>query len=665
MTATLSAMPEARHTFVPMPDGVRLHATLYVPAGEGRWPAVLEVLPYRKDDLTASYRPDYVRLAQHGYVVCRADVRGTGTSEGVSTDEYSHEERADLVALIDWLATREWSSGSVGMYGTSYSGFNSIHAAMERPPALKAIIPVFATDDRYADDVHYFGGALKALDLVDYPSYMVAMNALPQVPGHAGEAWRDEWERRVAANEPWIVPWLEHQRYDDYWKYGSLTEDYGSIEAATMIIAGWADGYTNNSLRTFERLSCPRRVIIGPWAHQATDTSRPGPNVDILPEQLRWWDRWLKGIDNGVDREPPIVVFARRSTKPEPDLAQMRGEWRYEPTWPAERLVERPLELAKAAVAPAGDGPDTLEVARGDVGWTGWISCAGYLPYGQPQDQRPDETWSLVYDWDPLEDELDILGYPFLDVTVTSSAPVAYLSAKLCDVFPDGTSALVTRGMLNLAHRDSREDPAPLEPGVPTRVRIPLEVTSWTFDAGHRIRLDLAGSDWPNAWSPPEPLSLAIERESAVLTLPVMDGPSPVADRPVFAPPQRDTHAEPPGDTPEGVLVWRIEHDVLGRETRAVTETSGWTEADGDAPRMYERYAGVTAVSTTDPGVARAEGSTELVIEWPEATVSATSRCTVRSDRDTYDLEIHLSVAEDGRERWTRTWSRRIPRDHQ
>jgi len=651
-----------------MTDGVRIHVTLIVPDGDGGpWPAILEVLPYRKDDLTASYRPEYLRLAEHGYVVCRADVRGTGTSEGVSTDEYTREERSDLVTLIGWLAAQDWSTGAVGMYGTSYSGFNSIHAAMERPPALKAIIPIFATDDRYADDVHFFGGALKALDLVDYPSYMVAMNALPPVPAHFGEGWRDEWERRVAANEPWVIPWLEHQRYDDYWRYGSLIEDYGSIEAATMIIAGWADGYTNNSLRTFQQLRCPARVIIGPWAHQSTDTSKPGPNVDIVPEQLRWWDRWLKGVDNGVDREPPIVVFARRSTKPEPDLATVNGAWRYEPAWPAERLVEHPFELWKADhEGPDGNGPDTLDVARGDVGWTAWISCAGYLPWGQPQDQRPDEIWSLVYDWAPLDDDLDILGHPVLEVTVTSSVPVAYLSAKLCDVFPDGTSALVTRGMLNLTHRDSREDPAPLQPGVPTRVRIPLEVTSWTFDAGNRIRLDLAGSDWPNAWSPPQAHTLTIDRASAVLTLPVMDGPSPVTERPTLAPPNPAAiHAEPPGDTPEGVLIWRVEHDILGRETRAVTETSGWSGAEGEFPRRYERYAGVTAVSTTDPGTGRVEGLAKLSIEWPEASVTTTARNTIRSDRDAYHLDLQLRVEENGQERWSRAWTRTFPRDHQ
>ena len=242
------------------------------------------------------------------------------------------------------------------MYGTSYSGFNSIQLAMERPPALKAIIPIFATDDRYADDVHYMGGAVKQLDQVDYPSYMVALNALPPVPGVYGEGWREEWERRVRGTEPWVLTWLEHQRFDDYWRFGSLRPDYDRIQAATMIIAGWADGYRNNSLRTFEQLRCPTRLVIGPWAHASTDTSLPGPNIDLVPEMIRWWDRWLKDEDNGIDREPPIVLFAQRSTRPGATRPTMEGEWRYEPTWPAERLRPTPLALADAHTDAPTDG---------------------------------------------------------------------------------------------------------------------------------------------------------------------------------------------------------------------------------------------------------------------------------------------------------------------
>ena len=275
-------MVTKEHVFIQLADGVRLAATLYLPSEPGPWPALLEALPYRKDDITASYRPEYVRLAEAGYVLCRVDVRGTGSSEGLAQDEYPAVERTDMVTVIDWLATRDWSTGNVGMYGTSYSGFNSIQIAMERPPALKAIIPIFATDDRYADDVHYFGGALKGVDLLDYPSYMVAMNALPPVPSIYGEGWREVWERRVRETEPWIVTWLEHQRFDDYWQFGSLRPTYDVIDCPVMIIAGWADGYRNNSFRTFEALTCPKRLIFGPWAHASREAKPWRTSRDLL-----------------------------------------------------------------------------------------------------------------------------------------------------------------------------------------------------------------------------------------------------------------------------------------------------------------------------------------------------------------------------------------------
>ncbi len=651
-------MPTKQHVTIAMADGMRLAVSLFLPDDDGPWPAILEALPYRKDDNTASYRPEYVRLAEAGYVVCRVDVRGTGSSQGIAEDEYPAVERTDLLTVIDWLATQDWSTGSVGMYGTSYSGFNSIQLAMEHPPALKAIIPIFATDDCYGDDVHYFGGALKQLDVVDYPTYMIAMNALPPVPSIYGDGWREEWARRVAETEPWVLTWLAHQRADDYWRFGSLRPDYERIEAATMIVAGWADGYRNNSLRTFAGLRCPKRVVMGPWAHASTDTSLPGPNVDLVPEMLRWWDRWLKGVDNGIDREAPIVLFAQRSTRPGPTRPEMRGAWRYEPTWPAERL--RPTELRLGdAEAPAGD---TL-VVRGDVGWTAWISCAGHLPWGQPDDQRPDEAFSLAYTWPALEDELEILGHARLRLTVRSTAPIAYLSAKLCDVFPDGSSSLVARGMLNLTHRDSRETPSPLERGRPYEVTFDLEVASWTFEAGHRVRLDLAGTDWPNAWTPPEPVTLRIDRATATLTLPVLDGPSPVGDVPSFAPARRGNEAIP--NRGHDSYAWRIEHDVPSGETRAVVGNWGDYPAKDEVPPFAERYAGTVTVRPDDPGRASAHGEASFEMRWPEATCATDVTLDVQSDRDAYRVRIDLMVREDGRERWHRTWDRTIPRDHQ
>ena len=513
-------------------------------------------------------------------MLCRVDVRGTGSSEGVPEDEYPAVERTDMVTVIDWLATRDWSNGNVGMYGTSYSGFNSIQVAMERPPALKAIIPIYATDDRYTDDVHYFGGALKQLDQIDYPTYMVAIERPAAgtldlrrrlargmgAPGGRRRALDRPLARAPAVGRLLAVRLAEHRLRrdrmpdDDHRRLGRRLPEQlvPDVRGADL----------------------PEAVDLGPWAHAATDTSLPGPNHDLIPEHLKWWDHWLKGVDNGVDREPPIVLFAQRSTLPGPDRTAMNGEWRWEPTWPPGRLVPTTIELASAEANREGDGPDELDV-RGDVGWTAWFSCAGAMPWGQPDDQRPDEIHSLTYTWAPLEDDLEILGHASLRVSVNSSAPIAYLNAKLCDVFPTGESSLVARGMLNLAHRESRAEPSPLEPGRPYEIGFDMEVASWTFEAGHRIHLDLAGTDWPNAWAPPEPLTLTIDRASAVLTLPVLDGPSPIEERPVLPPPKPESANQSPKerdrseDESKGWVRWEVSAEQLKHETRAYAGSFG------------------------------------------------------------------------------------------
>ncbi|MGA9160124.1 MAG: CocE/NonD family hydrolase [Actinomycetota bacterium] len=658
-------MARAEDVFIPMRDGVRLAATLAFPDqgpddGPDRpaapWPALLEALPYRKDDLTARDRAEYVRFAdEFGYAVCRIDIRGTGSSEGTATGEYTEEELDDLTEVVGWLAERSWCNGNVGMFGTSWSGFNSLQVAMLRPPALKAICSIFASDDRYADDVHYFGGALKQLDLVDWPTYMDAINVLPPVPRIAGEGWRGAWERRFAAYEPWLFGWLEHQTYDDFWKHGSLREDYAAIEAATMLVTGWADGYTNIALRGMAGLTCPKRLLAGPWSHADVATSRPGPNIDLVAEMARWWDRWLRGADNGVDREPPIVVFSRRPTPPAADLVAYPGEWRFEAGWPLDRGGELELSLTDAGANRPDPGPDALEV-RGDVGWTAWLSCAGEPPWGQPVDQRPDEAFSLVYDWEPRPEETEILGHPVVHARVRASVPIAYLAAKLCDVHRDGTSQLVTRGLLNLTHRDSREAPAPLEPGRIYEVTLELEVTSWVFEPGHRIRLDLAGTDWPNTWPPPTPVTLVIERQGSRIVLPVVDGPSSIARQPNLPPSRRPQRWETDG------VEWEIEHDVLEKQTRAVARYTTRSEADEVAPAIVERNGGVAGVSIDDPGCAWVDASSRYVLAWPEATVSADVRSRIESDATEYRVHLEIDASEDGEVRWSRRFDRRFPR---
>jgi predicted acyl esterase len=651
---------EHRRAWIPLPDGTRLAARLWLP--EERPAAVLlEALPYRMDDLTASYSSEYERLCREGgFAVARVDLRGTGSSEGIAVDEYPPQEQIDLADVIAWLASQEWSTGRVGMYGTSYSGFNSIQMAIERPPALGAICAIYATDDRYTDDVHFTAGALRALDLVDYVLYMAALAVLPPVPSVFGDGWRDEWVRRIDGSEPWLLRWVEEQLDGPYWRHGSLRPGYERVACPTMLVGGWADGYRNNTFRTFEALRCPKRLLIGPWSHMSTATSLPGPHIDLVPELVRWFGRWLRDDENGVDEDPPIQVFVRRSTRPEPDLAELRGAWRQEPGWPLERAGVNALQPDPA------EGADELPI-EGDVGTSAWISCAGQLPWGQPSDQREDDARSLCYEWGPFEEPVEVLGHAILSARVASSVPVAYLSAKLCDVFPDGTSALVTRGFLNLAHRDSSVSPEPLDVGQPEAIRIELEATSWVFEPGHRIRLALAGSDWPNIWPPPRAGVLTIDRASLELALPVVEGAPPVAEPPAFAPsPGKDPHA--PEEDGEQPTVWKIEHDVLGRERRCVVSHGSDYEAEEGA-RVEERYEGAVGVSTVDPGAAWARATARYVIRWPEADCATEARLELRSDADAYHVVVDVVAEELGgkgvgigrrERRFERTISRRV-----
>ena len=630
-----------------MDDGVRIAVTLHLPDEHPPpWPAILEAQPYRKDDFsdsTAIYR----RLADEGgLAVCRADVRGTGSSEGIAEDEYSDREWLDHETTIAWLATQDWSNGNVGMWGTSYSGFNALQMAARRPPALKAIIPIFATDRRYTDDVHYGGGARRGIDILDYPTYMVAFNALPPAPFAYGEGWRDEWRRRIEGNEPWLLHWLEHQNEDTYWRRGSTMDAYDGIEAATLVIAGHADGYRNMAFRAFERLRAPKQILFGPWAHWSPRVSMPGPRIDHVPVMIAWWHRWLRE-DPSVDTGPPIAIYVRRWTDPEPDTDTYAGGWRAEPTWPPARLTEERRALSTGAGA-------TLEI-RGDVGVTGSIWCAGLPPFGLPWDQRPDEAFSLVSDW-PVDTEVEIMGRPRVELTLASSAPVAFVSAKLCDVAPDGTSALVTRGILNLTHRDSHERPNPLPVGEPVHVTFELDATAYVFEPGHRIRLDLAPSDFPSSWPPPLPGTLTIDPGASTLVLPKLGGP-PVQPPPVFAPGTSD------GKAP-GRVLWAIHEDVLARE-RAVEIDHGGVRGRVEETETSDRYHGEIRVRWNEPGYCTATAGAELELGWPEATVRCESRTILRSDPETWHLTIELDVY-DGDERIAqRRWERSVPRDLQ
>ena len=642
---------ERRH--LEMDDGVRIALTLHLPDHVSPpWPVVFESRPYRKDDMSDS-SAIYRRLCDEGgLAVCRADVRGTGSSEGDAPDEYTKREWDDWLAVIAWLGEQEWSNGSVGMYGTSYSGFNSLQVAALQPPALKAIIPIYATDRRYTDDVHFGGGVRRCLDFLDYPLNMVAMNALPPVPEVFGEGWREEWIRRIEATEPWELRWFEEQDEDPYWRHGSVWfEGYERIRAATMIIAGHADGYHNMAFRALGRLAGPRQLLFGPWSHMSPRNSLPGPRIDHVPEMIRWWRRWLADEDNGVDREPMVRIFVREPTPPRADLDTYRGRWRAEQVWPPASASARSFELADAT-APHGE---TLTV-RGDVGVAGSIWCAADLPFGTPWDQREDEARSLVFEWStPPDAELEILGHPRVELTVTSSEAVAFVSAKLCCVHPDGSSELITRGILNLTHRSGHDAVSPLSPGEPVTVSFDLDATAFAVPAVSRMRLDVAGSDFSSSWPPPSAGTLEVAPASSRLLLPVV-APSAL-DAPTFAPGEMAPHR------PDRVL-WEVRDDVIAEERRVVIDHGGVRGQGAIGVEIRDAYGGEVGVRGREPGVAWARGGTTYELVWPQVTVRTESRGMLRTDASTWYLELELDVFEDGvriaERRWERTAGRHL-----
>jgi len=639
--------PACREVVIMMEDGVGLSATLYLPeARHGPQPCILEALPYRKDDVTSSSRPDYVRFRDdHAYAVCRLDLRGTGSSGGNAFDEYARREQLDLLAVIDWLAGQDWCDGSVGMYGTSYSGFNSLQVACERPEQLKAVIAIYATDDRYTDDVHYRGGILKLLDLVDYCHYMTPMNALPPVPAIWGEGWREEWVRRIATTEPWVLTWLEQQLDGDYWRHGSVRPDYDRIACPTMIVAGWADGYRNNTFRMIEQLRAngvPHRLVAGPWSHAATGSARPGPRIDSVPEMSAWWDRWLRGIDNGVDDglapdRPAVTCFMRSSTIPSPVLDTSKGSWIRE-EWPSPRTTIESRTLDER----------TDYVVRPDVGVDAWIDCAGHLPFGQSLDQRFDDAASITWEWDA--EGLMLLGHPRLRLSISADASTAHVCVKLCDVFPDGTSALVSRGTLNLSLRNGWDRVEPLEPGEVYDVVVDLDACAYRFAPGHRMRLSIAGADWPNTAAPPMPVS--IKTHAGDLILPRWHGDPP------HSPPRLTPSAAPAEEA--GEVEWRIERDVLRGTTSCITGYGSTWPAAYDATVSEHRSGRVMVDTATFEQSSWAKAT--FAVSWPDVEVSTSATMDVRVMPTSYEVVIDLVASQGVETVACRRWERSITR---
>jgi putative CocE/NonD family hydrolase len=537
----LEHIEEIENVWIPLADGVRLAARLWLPADahDRPVPAILEYLPYRKRDfMRGRDEPIHRYFALNGYAAVRVDIRGSGDSDGVLHDEYSAQEQRDALEIIDWIAAQPWCDGAVGMMGISWGGFNALQIAALKPAPLKAIITLCSTDDRYADDAHYMGGCLLNENM-QWGSILTLNCAYPPDPEIVGDRWREMWRQRLEALEPFPALWMDHPWRTEYWKHGSVCEDYGAIDCAVYAIGGWADGYSNAVPRLLANLDCPRKGLIGPWAHVFPHDGVPQPAIGFLQEAVRWWDQWLKGRDTGIMDEPLYRVWMQESVPPLPFYDERPGRWIAEATWPSPRIAPHTLWLNAGHLGPAAEAP--TEIAFSSPETTG-VRAGEWCGFGadgeMPRDQRADDGGSLVFDGDALTERLEILGAPTLEFDVRLDRPVAQLAARLCDVAPDGSSLRVTYGLLNLCHHESHEAPAPLEPGRWYRVTMALEDIAHAFPAGHRLRVALSTAYWPIAWPAPTPVIATVRTGTGTLTLPVRP-PTPEDEAlPEFAPPE-------------------------------------------------------------------------------------------------------------------------------
>ncbi|MGH9303619.1 MAG: CocE/NonD family hydrolase [Acidimicrobiales bacterium] len=655
------------HVWVPLPDGIRLGARIWLPedAPSSPVPAILEYVPYRKNDLFAvNDEGRFAYFAAHGYAGVRLDVRGSGDSEGVLVDEYAGEEQQDALGAIDWIASQPWCSGAVGMIGKSWGGFNGLQVAAKAPPQLKAVVTVYSTDDRYADDAHYMGGCLLTDEMLSWGTNMHTVATLPPDPVSVGEDWKAMWQERLEAFHPQLHTWLEHQRRDAYWKHGSVCESFGDITCAVYAVGGWCDGYRDPVLRLMEGLACPKKALIGPWSHQyAMEDFEPGPHIGFLQECIRFFDHFLKGVENSIMDEPMVRAYIQDPVRPAAHHPERPGHWAAEPSWPSPNITGRRLHLNSSALG-AEPAPEQVlcivgsQLAGLDAG--SWCAFGG--PLDAPPDQRVEDGLSLTFTSAPLTESIEILGNPVADIVVSVDKPVALVVVRLCDVFEDGQSALITRGLLNLTHRAGHENPEPLRPGERTPVRVVLQSIGQSVPAGHRLRVAISPTYFPWAWPSPEAVRLSLYTGASTIELPLR-GASPLdGSLRAFGPPE---------------IAPKLPHEVTKRLSGAQTLTkdplSGRVEVVQDEHGSRVRLAGglemeesgSSRYSITEGEPLSASCSVDHAVSFGRDGFEArlTARNELSSDAESFHLRATIDAFDGDDHFFEREWTFEIPRD--
>jgi putative CocE/NonD family hydrolase len=478
----MSGVKLVRDVRIPTLDGeTTLSADLYLPDVESQVPALVSVMPYRKDALGGLGGAATLRwFAEHGYASLLVDLRGTGSSGGSTRAPFDPDEADDGIAAIDWSAQQPWCTGHVGMWGHSYGAALTLRTAARRPEQLRAIMPVMGFLDPERDFVHPGGarGCLASFGVWGLGT--LHAQVLPPVHAHYDADEQRRWLERLDQSEPYVLDAFRHEPGHPVWRTRII--DATTIEAPSLCIAGWRDMFCDATLRAYEDIRAPKKLLVGPWMHTLPHES-PFDPVDFLALALRWWDRWLADIDNGIDREPAVTVHIQGAAP----------TWRNYGSWPPPGKTLVLAAATGATLSPASALPPRTEVGPviasapldPTVGARSGLWGIPTSGYGLPLDQHADDTASLSVTGAPLDRPVLLIGRPSVSLTLASGGGPRPLVIKLADVDPDGRSTLITGGVL-------AADNQPID----------LDPTGYRLDAGHRLRVIVAGGAFPRLWPP-------------------------------------------------------------------------------------------------------------------------------------------------------------------
>lgn len=626
-----------------MRDGTQIAATYYLPIPKDaheRFPVILQMLPYRKDDIFATEESRFVYFAKRGFAVVNTDVRGTGSSSGaVPEKEYSEQEINDLEQVIDQLSKKSWSNGNVGMWGISWGGFNSIQVAMRNPPALKTIVAVCASDDLFKDDVHFIDGVMH----VDtYELSMEGELAMPRSPDYVID---EKYFQERFDSYPWFLTYKKHSKDSEFWSKNSLRNQYHKLKIPVYLIGGLVDGYRDSIPRMLENLKGPVKAVIGPWNHAWPDDGTPGPVHEWREEVLKWWDVWLKKGINPYNKEemarepllqsPPFAIYVRHGDTPDHKIKNYSGEWRLE-EWPISRTKWSKFLLNR-------DKQLEYSPSSGIMAGLWWGEATG--------DMSSDDGQSMIYDGPVLLTPLEIIGMPKVNIRVSHSAPVANWIVRLEDVSPNGKVALVTGGILNGLHRDSRIEPRTFEINKTYDLAFELHFTTWTFKPGHKIRISVSNSQFPMIWPSPYHMVTKVygNEGKSFVSLPII--PYTPRPKPHFPPVnENDDQNEEDSSSiswelkPERPTKYLVTKDFWESTVSVETQTDSNTHVEGNVFSVFEKN--LYKINEHRPELCSYSGETEygMKLKSSEESINASNIRNVISSNNASRSNIGRNI---------------------